>query len=120
MKRIATINVRSRETFVDAGRYDQSGAICIRLSALAEEGYVEPLLTLTFNANVQTDLARDEFLVKNWNENEDYVMDVFSSGIFEDTGRSFSIWGRKAPIWRMKNAEHIPEDIPRRRVRKAA
>lgn len=120
MDKIATITTHYGETDVHAGRYQQGGGICIRLSTLAEEGYMEPLLTLTANAPGASTLAHGEFIAKDWSENAPFIKDILSSGVFEDTGRKVSMGMTMAPIWRFKNAEHVPEPIPSRRTRKAA
>ena len=114
-----TIQTHYGNATVDVGRYPKGGAIYIQLYT-REEGFPEPLITLSTNIlAVGPNLGLDEFCVKDWSENEAFIDAVYASGLFERTGRLVPSGYVVAPVWRLKQAEHVPE-LPSHLKRKMA
>jgi len=95
----ATIQVR---------RYPAGGAIAVQL--FTDEG--EPLSTFSTNlvpygATVEV----DEFAVKAWAENEQFIQPMMDTGLFEDTGKRVQSNFAMAPIWRLKDVTKVPSSI---------
>lgn len=93
---VATILVR---------RYPAGGAIAVQL--FTEEG--EPLSTFSTNlVPYGATVEENEFTVKAWAENEQFLAPMLDTGLFEDTGKSVSCEFVMAPIWRLKDAAKVP------------
>ena len=61
----------------------------------------QPYSVLTINMpNVQ--LESNEFIIKNYSENEGMADTVFATGWFEDTGKKVRAGFALVPIWRFK------------------
>jgi hypothetical protein len=89
-------------------RYPAGGAIAVQL--FTEEG--EPLSTFSTNlvpygASVEV----DEFTVKAWAENEQFLKPMMDTGLFEDTGKRVTSMHVTAPIWRLKDVNKVPSSI---------
>ena len=106
------------EAFVRVGRYPAGGAIAVQLVGV---GTTEPLGV--FSTNLVPYGARvgdTEFCAKVWSENEPLVEPMLASGLFEDTGRVEPSGYVLAPVWRIKNPEHVPPLTRRRAPREGA
>ena len=106
------------EAHVYVGRYPAGGAIAVQLVAV---GTGEPLGV--FSTNLVPHGARvgdTEFCAKVWSENEPLVEPMLASGLFEDTGRVEPSGYVLAPVWRIKNLEHVPPLTKRRATRVGA
>jgi len=89
------------------GRYPAGGAIAIQL--IARGSLPEPLGTFSTKLIAyDVTVADDEFCVKGWSENEPLVAPMLATGLFEDTGRRVPAGFESSPIWRVKNAMHVP------------
>jgi hypothetical protein len=100
---------------VHVGRYPAGGAIAVQLVG---SGTGEPLGV--FSTNLVSSGARvadSEFCAKVWSENEPLVESMRTCGLFEDTGRVEASGFVHAPVWRIKNPDHVP---PVQRHRRAA
>lgn len=82
------------------GQYSNGRIAIIAEGADTEEQWA------TISVNIpEAKLSDDEICIKNWSENEDIVKAVYSTGIFEDTGRVVPTGFVAAPIWRVVNKE---------------
>lgn len=96
------------------GRYPAGGAIAVQLVGA---GTGEPLGIFSTNLVPYGARVGDaEFCAKVWSENEPLVAPMLSSGLFEDTGRTEASGYVAAPVWRIRNPEHVPP-ASRRRAR---
>ena len=94
------------EALVRVGPYPAGGAIAVQLVGV---GTAEP--PGVFSTNLVPYGARvgdTEFCAKVWSENEPLVEPMPASGLFEDTGRVEPSGYVLAPVWRIKNPEHVP------------
>ena len=92
--------------FVHVGRYPAGGAIAVQLVG-ADTG--EPLAVFSTNlAPYGARIGNSEFCAKVWSENEGLVQPMLASGLFEDTGRVEPTGYVLAPVWRIKNPQHVP------------
>jgi hypothetical protein len=94
MKKIHSLMVHGRQMDLYQTRYLEGNRIALEL---VESG--EPFLFLTVNFP-DAPLARGEFAIKNWSENEPYIADIMASGLFVDTGKRISSGFVQAPVWR--------------------
>jgi hypothetical protein len=86
-------------------RYPAGGAIAVQL--FTDDG--EPLCTFSTNlVPYGATVARDEFTVKSWAENEEFLEPMMKTGLFEDTGKRFRNEFVVAPVWRLKDAASVP------------
>ena len=91
---------------VYVGRYPAGGAIAVQLIG-ADTG--EPLGVFSTNLVPYGACVSDtEFCAKVWSENEPLVEPMRASGLFEDTGRIEPSGYVLAPVWRIRNLEHVP------------
>jgi hypothetical protein len=69
----------------------------------------EPYATLTINMPDER-VGKDEFIIKNYSENEDLALSMFFRGIFIDTGRRIPTGFVIVPVWKLlrKRAENMP------------
>lgn len=94
------------EALIRLGRYPAGGAIAVQLED-ANTG--EPLATFSTNLVPYGARVTDtEFCAKVWSENEPLVAPMLSTGLFEDTGRTEASGYVQAPVWRIRNPEHVP------------
>lgn len=76
-------------------KYKYGGHLCIRLLHQTE-------FYATLSCNVpEAKLAKGEFIVKNYSENEGLDDLTLYKGMFEDTGRTFFVGYTTCPIWRL-------------------
>ena len=104
------------EALIYVGRYPAGGAIAVQL---VEVGTGEPLGV--FSTNLVPYGARvgdTEFCAKVWSENEPLVDPMLASGLFEDTGRVEPTGHVLAPVWRIKQPEHVTPQPRRHRPAK--
>jgi hypothetical protein len=100
------------KAYVYVGRYP-GGAIAVQLMS----GRGEPLGTLSTNlVPIGASIGDDEFWVKTWSENVRLVQPMLDSDLFEDTGKVAGTGFVLAPIWRIRNSEHVPPVTRRRRA----
>ena len=94
------------EALIRVGRYPAGGAIAVQL----EDSHTgEPLATFSTNlVPYGARVADTEFCAKVWAENELLVAPMLSTGLFEDTGRTEASGYVLAPVWRIRNPEHVP------------
>ena len=52
------------------------------------------------SVNMSAELGDEEFVVKDWSENEEVAVAALASGLFVDTGRKVQVGFVEAPIWR--------------------
>lgn len=117
---IGTVQTQYGQIHAEVGRYPKGGAIYVQFYSYAD-GYPEPFLTLSTNIlSVGTGLAPDELCVKVWSENEPFIEDIFNAGWFENTGRTVSSGFVSAPVWRLKNEQHVPPLLPHLKRKLAA
>jgi len=91
---------------INVGRYPSGGAIYVQLHC--EDG--EPLATFSTNlVPYGAKVNQDEFNVKVWGENEQFVEKMMATGLFEDTGRYAPTGNVDSPIWRMTAPAHVPQ-----------
>ena len=101
------------EALIYVGRYTAGGAIAIQL---VDAGTEEPLGIFSTNlVPYGAHVGDTEFCAKVWSENEPLVAPMLSSGLFEDTGRTEAAGYVLAPVWRIRNPEHVPPVRRRRR-----
>ncbi|HYE70931.1 MAG TPA: hypothetical protein VD932_05330 [Aquabacterium sp.] len=101
---------------VHVGRYPAGGAIAVQLVGAATG---EPLGVFSTNlVPYGASVADSEFCAKVWSENEPLVEPMRASGLFEDTGRVEASGYVLAPVWRIKNPDHVPP-VPRHRRARA-
>lgn len=94
------------EALIRVGRYPAGRAIAVQLED-AHTG--EPLATFSTNlVPYGARVADTEFCAKVWSENELLVAPMLSTGLFEDTGRAEASGYVQAPVWRIRNPEHVP------------
>lgn len=94
------------EALIRVGRYPAGDAIAVQLED-AHTG--EPLATFSTNlVPYGARVAATEFCAKVWSENEPLVAPMLSTGLFEDTGRAEASGYVLAPVWRIRNPEHVP------------
>ena len=94
------------EALIHVGRYPAGGAIAVQLVGA---GTGEPLGIFSTNLVPYGACVDDaEFCAKVWSENEPLVAPMLSSGLFEDTGRTEASGYVLAPVWRIRNPEHVP------------
>jgi hypothetical protein len=94
------------DALIYVGRYPAGGAIAVQLVGV-DDG--EPLGL--FSTNLVPYGARvgpAEFCAKVWSENAPLVAPMLSTGLFEDTGRTEAAGYVMAPVWRIRNPEHVP------------
>lgn len=102
------------EADIYVGRYPAGGAIAVQLVGV-DTG--EPLGVFSTNLVPQGAKVDDtEFCAKVWSENEPLVEPMLACGLFEDTGRVEPTGYVLAPVWRIKNSEHVPPPARRRRA----
>lgn len=102
------------DAFVYVGRYPAGGAIAVQLVGV-ETG--EPLGVFSTNLVPQGAKVGDtEFCAKVWSENEPLVEPMRACGLFEDTGRVEPSGYVLAPVWRIRNPEHVPPMTRRARA----
>jgi hypothetical protein len=90
---------------IHVGRYPIGGALAVQLYLASGE----PLITFSTNLVPYGNwLADDEFFVKAWSENEPFVHPMLDTGLFEDTGMHVPSGYVVAPIWHIRNADHVP------------
>lgn len=100
---------------IHVGRYPAGGAIAVQLVGAATG---EPLGVFSTNlVPYGARVANTEFCAKVWSENEPLVEPMLSSGLFEDTGRTEASGYVMAPVWRIRNPEHVPPLARRHRPR---
>ncbi len=86
------------ELVVKLGTYRSNGNIAV---SLVENDMIgSPYGHLSVNTDKK--LAKGEFVVKDWNENEEIAQAALSSGFFEDTGKTVICGFELAPIWKLK------------------
>jgi hypothetical protein len=103
---VGSVSTPYGDATIHLGRYPSGGAIAVEVSLAGprDDGW-------TFSTNVSSygaELADDEFAVKTWSENEVLVEPMRATHLFEDTGRRFPIGYVVAPIWRLRDARHVP------------
>jgi hypothetical protein len=86
------------EVYLDFSAHYSNGRICIQVLDKADDS---PWGKLTVNMP-EAELEENEFCIKNWSENVEMAAGAFSTGRFEDTGRSVQSGFISAPIWRLK------------------
>ena len=116
-KTIGSISTPYGDATIHIGRYPSGGAIAI-------EVFLGPAPSdcWTFSTNLVPSgapVAVDEFTVKSWSENEPLVEPMLATGLFEDTGLRVPTGFVEAPVWRLKNPEHVPPVRGRAGVRAA-
>lgn len=95
------------------GRYPAGGAIAIQL--VADDEPTEPMATFSTNLVAYgAQVSCDEFCVKTWSENEVLVAPMFSTGLFEDTGKRVPSGYVVSPVWRIRDPAHVPRAKGRR------
>ncbi|WP_140637259.1 hypothetical protein [Methylibium rhizosphaerae] len=100
---------------VYVGRYPAGGAIAVQLLG-SDTG--EPLGIFSTNlVPYGAQVGDTEFHAKVWSENEPLVAPMLASGLFEDTGRTEASGFVMAPVWRIRNPEHVPPLTRRLRPR---
>lgn len=104
------------EADIYVGRYPAGGAIAVQLVGV---GTGEPLGVFSTNlVPYGARVADTEFCAKVWSENEPLVKPLLTCGLFEDTGRVEPSGYVLAPVWRIKNPEHVPPVSRQRRATK--
>ncbi|QOX80898.1 hypothetical protein FY034_18020 (plasmid) [Trichlorobacter lovleyi] len=83
-----------------------SGQLKVQLWVKEEEGYLSPAGCLSVN-EPGAQLAKGEFVAKDWCENEELAVAALQSGLFEDTGRRIQNGYVKPPIWRIKEVSDV-------------
>lgn len=87
------------------GRYPAGHAPFVQL--VSRRG--EPIATFSVNlVPYGAALADDEFTVKSWGGNEQFVAPMLAAGWFEDTGRRVPSGYVEAPVWRIRDARAFP------------
>ena len=89
-----------RKFYITDHHYDNDRLALLIMTADNNEHYT----TLTVNLPEQH-LARGEFFVKTWSENEEITSHLRDSGIFTDTGKRVSTGFVSAEIWKFKEDE---------------
>lgn len=99
---------------VYVGRYPAGGAIAVQLVGWSTG---EPLGVFSTNlVPYGARVGEAEFCAKVWSENEPLVDAMQTSGLFEDTGRVEPTGHVLAPVWRIKDPEHVPPATGRHRL----
>jgi len=88
------------------GRYPAGNAVFVNM--VNRRG--EPIATFSVNlVPYGAEIADDEFTVKTWGGNEQFVAPMLAAGWFEDTGRRVPTGYVEAQVWRIKDAKLVPE-----------
>lgn len=92
------IRAMGEDLIVRFEKYAGNGRLAVVL--VSEDG--SPFATLSCNIP-EVNLKEDEFVVKNWSENEQLARSC--RDLFEDTGKSIMVGhAGYAPIWRIKGS----------------
>lgn len=88
--------------YFEKNTYRNNGNLAVSLMSWEDnggDGYWTPHATISTNTNVK--LPPDEFVAKNYSENEGLPEQFVAMGYFEDTGRKVQCGFCECPVYRL-------------------